>query len=295
MRTVLAATGALSLATASPVRHSGLSVYGPRSDIDFGAIDFEKMWQELRTRQGRVPDYNIQQYRATYWRADEHVRRADAYLKSQGFFFLPTMDFPPYRGCPPLFSAHQINLHFGKHHKSYVSRLNELVEGTPMYGLHLDELIVKTRHDPQNIAVFQNAAQHFNHWFFWKSIVPFGANMPPDLNDAIVAQYGSVEALKKDITDACMGAFGSAWVYWVYDEDLKRFDILTLSNAECPIGMGGVHPMLAIDLWEHAYYVDFENRRLDYVRRFFEAADWHWAERYWKRATGQEYHPITWY
>lgn len=270
----------------------GLPNHTPKSDVNLGRFSYEREYMEFRNKSARVPDYGPEKYRATYWRIDEHVRRSEAYIQNQGFFFLPTLEFPWYKGCMPLFSSYQIRVHYSRHHRAYVEKLNQLIEGTPLYGHTLDEIIVKTSTDPTQQAVFNNAAQHYNHSFFWKCIQPYGSNIPPDLKSAVEKQYGSVEEFQKKFNEAALGLFGSGWVYWVYDTTSKKFDIVSYRNAGCPLANNATIPLLCADVWEHTYYIDYENDRAAYMSKFFEVVDWHWAERHWKRATKQEYYEM---
>lgn len=259
-----------------------------------GRFEFMKEYNNFRDRSGRVPDYYAEKYRNTYWRVDEYIRRSENYIRNQGFFFLPTLDFPWYKGCMPLMSSYQVRVHYSRHHRAYVEKLNQLIEGTPLYGMNLDEIIAKAyAEQPRLTGVFNNAAQHYNHSFFWKCIQPFGSVIPPDLCGAITAQYGSVDAFQSKFLSAAQNLFGSGWVYLVYDKSIAGFDIVSYSNAGCPIVNRDLSPMLCVDVWEHAYYIDYENNRAQYLSKFFDVCDWHWAERHWKRATGQEYHEMA--
>jgi Fe-Mn family superoxide dismutase len=244
---------------------------------------------EVRGRSGRVQDYNIEKYRKLYWRADEYARRAEQFIQKQGFFFLPTLEFAWYKGCLPLLSSYQIRVHYDRHHRAYVETLNKLIEGTSLYGYNLDEIIRKVHGDETMKGILNNAAQHYNHSFFWKTLVPMGSNIPPDLSNALASQYGSVEELKNQFCSAALSLFGSGWVYLVYDKRVGRFDVVSYPNAGCPLVDIEVEPMLCLDLWEHSYYIDYENDRAKYVANFFDVVDWHWAERRWKLATGQPY------
>ncbi|EKG04909.1 superoxide dismutase, putative [Trypanosoma cruzi] len=282
----------LSPAALQASRRGGLVMHTPKSDIVLGRFSFMDQYNEFRNRSGRAPDYYVEKYRDTYWRVDEYIRRAEHYIQSQGFFYLPTLEFPWYRGCLPLLSSYQIRLHYGRHHRGYVEKLNQLIEGTPLYGSNLDEIILRTHDDVMLTGVYNNAAQHYNHCFFWKCIQPYGSNIPPDLKAAVEKQYGSVEEFERIFTDAALNLFGSGWVYWVYDTRLGQFDILSLSNAGCPLTNTHVVPLLCVDVWEHTYYVDYENNRAAFLAKYFNVVDWHWAERHWKRATGQEYYEM---
>lgn len=276
-------------------RGGGLAMHTPKADVTTGQFDFMKEYNQFRDRSGRVPDHYVDKYRNTYWRVDEYIRRSENFLRSQGFFYLPALDFPWYKGCMPLFSSYQIRLHYSRHHRAYVEKLNQLIEGTPLYGLKLDELIARCAGDASLLGVLNNAAQHYNHSFFWKCLQPVGTNIPPDLQAAVEAQYGSVQKFKEAFLSASLSLFGSGWVYWVFNTTTKSFAILSYSNAGCPLTQPDLVPLLCVDVWEHAYYVDYENNRSLYLSKYFDVVDWHWAERHWKRATGQEYHDMKWW
>lgn len=271
---------------------TGLVMHTPKADVQMGRFNFMEQYNEFRNLSGRVPDQYVEKYRSTYWRVDEYIRRSENYLQSQGFFYLPTLEFPWYKGCMPLMSSYQIRVHYGRHHRAYVEKLNQLIEGTDLYGLPLNDIIVKSSNDRQLQGVFNNAAQHFNHSFFWKCIQPCGSNIPPDLSAAVAAQYGSVEQFEDLFLNVAQNLFGSGWVYWVYDKRANSFDIIAYSNAGCPLVNYDLVPLLCVDVWEHAYYIDYENNRAQYLSKYFDVVDWHWAERHWKRATNQEYHEM---
>ena len=288
-------SAALAATTTTASRSSGVLVHKPKKDINLGGFNYEREMQEFRDSSTR-PEVNVvSDYRKAYWRADEYMRRADEHMKSQGFFYLPIVDFAFYKGCLPLMSAYQFRVHYHRHHRAYVDKLNAMVEGTKYAGLHLDELIQVTKDDPAQQGLFNNAAQHYNHMFFWKSLEPHGTNMPPDLKAAVEAQYGSVEKLQAAFTDAALKLFGSGWVYWVYDLKAQQFDLVSYTNAGCPLTDINLVPLLTCDVWEHAYYIDYQNDRSKYVSKFFDVADYHWAERNWKRGRGEKYEPMNYY
>lgn len=266
-------------------------IHHHKHDMNLGKFDINRETDEQRDKSTRWRDHNMAKYRAMYWRLDEMARRQERWVQSQGYFYLPIMDFPVYKGCQPLFSQEQLRIHYGRHHRAYVDKLNALIKGSKYEGLPLDTLI--RRADAEgDTAIFNNAAQHYNHAFFWKSIEPYGVNFPPDLAAALSEQYGSVEDFKTEWTNASMGHFGSGWIWLCYDVSRKQFKILALKNAGTPLTMDGVVPLLTMDAWEHAWYVDYENDKAKYVANFLKCADYHWAERNWKRATDQEHHPF---
>jgi len=163
----------------------------------------------------------------------------------------------------PTISAATIAVHYGKHHKGYVDALNELIAGTALTMLSLEELIAETAGDPASVAIFNNAAQSWNHAFYWRSLRPKGGGEPPlALKQRIEASFGSLDACKKKLAAAATSQFGSGWVWLVLDAD--ELKVIRTSNAETPLTMR-MKPLLVIDVWEHAYYLDYQQRRLDYV------------------------------
>jgi Fe-Mn family superoxide dismutase len=275
-------------------REHGFVMHLPKSDIKLGKFEFTDQYKEFMQRSGRVPDYTVEKYRTSFWRIDEYIRRSEKHLAELGFFYLPTLDFPWYKGCMPLFSAYQLRLHYGRHHRAYVEKLNKLIEGTDFYGQNLAEIVVRSSSDPRHAGIFNNAAQHFNHCFFWKSLMPHGSNMPPDLEKAIVEQFGSVANLQSAFSQAALALFGSGWVYLVLDRQTAKFDIVSYSNAGCPLVTPHLQPLICIDVWEHTYYVDYENDRAKFVSKYFDCVDWDWAERGWKKAMNMPYEEMKW-
>jgi len=283
--------GSSALAATAQVRCIG--VHLPKADIIMDKFEINREMNEFRARMGRVPDHKMENYRKLYWRLDETARRAERFVQNQGFFHMPTLDFPIFKGCQPLMSAQQLRIHFGRHHRLYIEKLNNLIKGTQYDGMRLDDIIRRSAND-EDTAIFNNAAQHYNHCFFWKNITPWGVNIPPDFKAAIEAQYGSWEIFQEEFEKKSMAHFGSGWIWLVYDGHKKKFEILALKNAGCPLTMSNTTPLLVLDAWEHAWYVDYENEKAKYVKNFFKVADFHWAERHWKRATNQQYHDMKW-
>lgn len=163
----------------------------------------------------------------------------------------------------PVISGNTIRIHYGKHHKKYVATLNKLIAGTELADLSLEQLIAATVGKPDKAAIFNNAAQTWNHTFYWKSLRPGGAgDLPALLKTRIDASFGSLDACKKELAAAATTQFGSGWAWLVLDAD--RLKVVKTGNAETPMTKG-MKPLLTIDVWEHAYYLDYQNRREDYV------------------------------
>jgi Fe-Mn family superoxide dismutase len=168
----------------------------------------------------------------------------------------------------PYISEETLEYHYGKHHQTYVNNLNKLVEGTPYEKATLED-IIKQATGP----LFNNAAQVWNHTFYWHCLSPNGGGEPTGkLAEAINQAFGSFAQFKEEFTKAAIGAFGSAWAWLVVDK-AQKLKIVTTSNAGTPM-TDGLHAILTCDVWEHAYYIDYRNRRPDYLAGFWELVNW---------------------
>ena len=179
----------------------------------------------------------------------------------------------------PAISAKTISFHYGKHHAGYVKTLNGLIAGTKYEGSSLEEIVCASR-DAGDAAIFNNAAQIWNHDFYWNSLASAGkgGEPSPELKAAIDAAFGSLEACKAALADAAVKRFGSGWA-WLVAKDGK-VSVEATSNAETPVGRPGVKPLLVIDVWEHAYYLDWQNARAGYVKAIVDGhIDWSAASR----------------
>ena len=165
----------------------------------------------------------------------------------------------------PTVTAKTISFHYGKHHAGYVKTLNGLIAGTKYEGLSLEEIVAASR-EAGDTAIFNNAAQIWNHDFYWQSLAPAGKGGEPsaELLAAINASFGSLDVCKAALADAAVKRFGSGWA-WLLVKDGKLV-VESTSNAETPCGKPGIKPLLVIDVWEHAYYLDWQNARAAYVK-----------------------------
>lgn len=164
----------------------------------------------------------------------------------------------------PVITAHTIGFHYGKHHKGYVDSLNKLIAGTKYAKLPLREIIIGSAGRPENSAIFNNAAQIWNHTFYWNSLKPKGGGEPPAaLKKRMETSFGSVDGCRKELAVAAAAQFGSGWAWLVLDGDTLK--VVKTGNADLPL-TNGMKPLLTIDVWEHAYYLDYQNRRADYVK-----------------------------
>jgi len=163
----------------------------------------------------------------------------------------------------PVISAETLSFHYGKHHKAYVDNLLKLVAGTELAEQPLEAVIAAAVGKADKVGIFNNAAQVWNHTFFWNSLRPGGGGAPTGaVAKGIDAAFGGYDNFKKEFANAAMTQFGSGWAWLVADKGLLR--ILKTGNADTPLTMG-VTPLLTIDVWEHAYYLDYQNRRADFV------------------------------
>jgi len=176
----------------------------------------------------------------------------------------------------PVISANTLSFHYGKHHKTYVDTLNKLIVGTEFADMPLEKIVRATSQSADDSAIFHNAAQAWNHAFYWKSLKPKGCGEPPAaLKRAMDASFGSVDACKKELSKAAVSQFGSGWAWLV--QDGEKLKIVKTPDARTPIA-DGPKPLLTIDVWEHAYYLDYQNRRVDYVNALIEKlANWEFA------------------
>lgn len=174
----------------------------------------------------------------------------------------------------PHISAETLEYHYGKHHNTYVVKLNGLVPGTEFENKTLEQIITSA---PAG-GVFNNAAQIWNHTFYWNSLSPNGGGAPTGaIADAINKAFGSFDEFKAKFTDSAINNFGSSWTWLVKNAD-GSLAIVNTSNAGCPLTSGQT-PLLTVDLWEHAYYIDFRNLRPDYMKAFWALVNWEFVAR----------------
>ncbi|OGV59843.1 MAG: superoxide dismutase [Lentisphaerae bacterium GWF2_50_93] len=177
----------------------------------------------------------------------------------------------------PVISAKTMGFHYGKHHKAYVDKLNSLLKDSPLKGKSLEGIIVASAGKEDMAGIFNNAAQAWNHSFFWKSMKPAGGGEPRGkLLELINKSFGSYAEFKKQFADAGAAQFGSGWGWLVQDGD--KLKIMKTSNADTPIAHN-LNPLITCDVWEHAYYLDYQNRRGDFINAFLDKlVNWDFAE-----------------
>ena len=182
-------------------------------------------------------------------------------------FALPPLPYAK-DALEPHMSAKTLDFHHGKHHKAYVDNLNKLVEDKPEAAMSLDEIIVATHHDDAKSGIFNNAAQAWNHSFFWNCMKKQGGSDPGgDIGKEIDHDFGSYGKFAKEFKEAATTQFGSGWAWLVFDAG--KLKVIKTANAVNPVA-GGQIALLTCDVWEHAYYFDYQNRRPDFVQAFLE-------------------------
>ena len=181
---------------------------------------------------------------------------------ASGPFTLPLLPYAD-NALDPVISANTLGFHYGKHHRGYVDNLNKAVAGTAFADMPLDKIIAATVGVADKSAVYNNASQHWNHSFYWRSLRPQGGGEPPAaLRQKIETSFGSVDACRKELLAAATTQFGSGWAWLV--QDGTRIAVAKTGNADSPVAKGQ-RPLAVIDVWEHAYYLDYQNRRADHV------------------------------
>ena len=187
-------------------------------------------------------------------------------------FQLPPLPWPE-DSLDPVISANTIGFHYGKHHRAYVNKLNELVQGTRFADMSLEQVVKESA--GKEPKIFNNAAQAWNHTFYWNCLKKGGGKPSGAIASRIDADCGGYDEFKKKFAETAVNCFGSGWAWLV--EKGGKLDIIATSNAGTPIAMGAT-PLLTLDVWEHAYYVDYENRRPEYVGAVIDKLlDWDFA------------------
>tara|TARA_B000000437_G_scaffold41054_1_gene28413 strand:+ start:52 stop:645 length:594 start_codon:yes stop_codon:yes gene_type:complete len=191
-------------------------------------------------------------------------------------FELPKLDYAK-NALSPIMSEETLDLHHGKHHQTYITNLNNFIKDTDMAGMSLEEIVHNSSKDKSKAGIFNNASQHWNHELFWKCMKPNGGgSMPKKLEDRIKSDLGSIEEFKKQFIQAGITQFGSGWC-WLSISNGKLV-VSKTPNAENPL-IHNMKPILGCDVWEHSYYVDYRNRRPEYLENFFEKlVNWEFVE-----------------
>ena len=196
--------------------------------------------------------------------------------KSRPPFSLPALPYDE-NALAPVISARTVSLHYGKHHRAYIDKLNELIAGTAYEGLSLDEIVSKAAKSAKDKAIFNNAGQAWNHEFYWHCMAPGGGEPTGELRQALEASFGGLEEFKAAFLKAAVAQFGSGWA-WLIKGKNGKLKIATTANADTPVAHGET-PLLVADVWEHAYYLDYQNRRPDHLRAWLDKlVNWSFVE-----------------
>jgi Fe-Mn family superoxide dismutase len=191
-------------------------------------------------------------------------------------FTLPELPFAP-DALEPIISAQTLGFHHGKHHQAYINNLNGFIAGTELEGKSLEEIIKLTAGNQEKAAIFNNAAQVWNHSFYFQSLSPQGGRPDDELSKLIDESFGSFEKFAEAFKAAAVSQFGSGWAWLILSEG--RLQIIKTSNADTPVAHDQ-KPLLAIDVWEHAYYLDYQNRRPDHVQALIDKLlNWEFASK----------------
>lgn len=182
----------------------------------------------------------------------------------------------------PMISEETMKYHYGKHHQTYLNNLNELIVGKPYEHMMLEDIVMMSAGFDQ--PVFNNAAQAWNHTFFWMCMSPNGGGMPGGrLMSDIMAKWGTYEAFRDAFIAKAAGNFGSGWTWLVLNPE-TGLEIINTSNADTPLASDDI-PLMVVDVWEHAYYIDYRNARVDFVRTFLDRlVDWNFVSKNYYRA-----------
>lgn len=189
---------------------------------------------------------------------------------------LPKLDYPK-NGLSPIMSEETLDLHHGKHHQTYITKLNEFIKETAMQDMSLEKIILKSSQDKNMVGLFNNASQHWNHNLFWKCMKPNGGGkIPPRLEKRLITDFGSIDNFKSEFKNAGITQFGSGWC-WLSIKNSKLV-ISKTPNAANPL-IDDMNPILGCDVWEHSYYIDYRNRRPEYLENFIEnLINWEFVE-----------------
>jgi Fe-Mn family superoxide dismutase len=189
----------------------------------------------------------------------------------------------PVDALEPVISGRTLSFHHDKHHRAYVETLNKLIVGTEFADLRLDQIVTAAAGRSDRVSIFNNAAQAWNHGFYWNCLKPKGGGEPPlALKQKMEAAFGSVDACKKELVNSAVTQFGSGWAWLVLEGN--QLKIVKTGNANDPLAQG-LSPLLTIDVWEHAYYLDYQNKRADHVNAVIDKlANWEFAAENLKKA-----------
>ena len=191
-------------------------------------------------------------------------------------FELPKLDYSN-KALSPIMSEETLDLHHGKHHQTYIGKLNGFIKDTDMAEMSLEEIISKSSTDKSMIGIFNNASQHWNHNLFWKCMKPNGGgSIPPNLEKRLISDFGSIEEFKNKFKEAGVNQFGSGWCWLSIDNG--KLVVTKTANAANPL-IENMKPILGCDVWEHSYYIDYRNKRPEYLDKFINnLINWDYVE-----------------
>ena len=191
-------------------------------------------------------------------------------------FELPKLNYAK-SALAPIMSEETLDLHHGKHHQTYITNLNNFIKDTDMSKMTLEEIIINSSKDKSKVGIFNNASQHWNHLLFWKCMKPNGGGkIPPKLEKRLILDFGNVENFKNEFKNAGVSQFGSGWCWLSINND--KLIVSKTANAINPL-IDNVKPILGCDVWEHSYYIDYRNRRPEYLDKFLEnLVNWEFVE-----------------
>mgnify|MGYP005625229279 CR=1 FL=1 len=191
-------------------------------------------------------------------------------------FELPKLDYSN-NALSPIMSEETLDLHHGKHHQTYITKLNDFIKDTDMSDMSLEEIVLKSSKNDSMAGLFNNASQHWNHNLFWKCMKPNGGgNIPPKLEKKLISDFGSIDNFKDKFKEAGVTQFGSGWCWLSIDND--KLVVTKTANAVNPL-INNMKPILGCDVWEHSYYVDYRNRRPEYLDKFVDnLVNWEYVD-----------------
>jgi Fe-Mn family superoxide dismutase len=203
-------------------------------------------------------------------------RTRPSFSQASGPFSLPPLPYPD-DALAPVMSPTTVSLHYGTHHRAYVDNLNKAISGTELANKSLEDIVKATVADPSRVTIFNNAAQDWNHTFYWSSMRPNGGGVPSGvIADRIKDSFGDYAKFREEFANAAVTQFGSGWAWLVQDQD-KKLRVMKTANADTPMAQG-MNCLLTCDVWEHAYYLDYQNRRPDYVNAWLDKlVNWEFA------------------
>ena len=189
---------------------------------------------------------------------------------------LPKLDYAN-SALSPIMSEQTLDTHHGKHHQTYIDKLNDFIKDNEMSKMSLEDIILKSSNDKSLAGIFNNASQHWNHNLFWKCMMPNGGGkIPPKLEKKLISDFGSVDIFKQKFKDAGVTQFGSGWCWLSINND--KLVVSKTANASNPL-IDNMKPILGCDVWEHSYYIDYRNRRPEYLDKFINnLINWEFVE-----------------